>query len=272
MLVILSVAPSIAQEGWPRNIVVERNTPRGPQKWALLVGVNSYADSRLPKLSYCGHDAETLQRLLIDRAGFPPNHVVMLHDKQPEVHQWPLRQVAEQAIDALIAQAEPEDLVLLAFSMHGLEKDGTSYLCPIDTDPDKPDTTVLPVPWLYHTLDTQCRASHKVVVIDACRRPSRSLTRASEGPIAMPSGLANTLRQAPASLLVLSSCSAEEASYEDSGLRHRVFIHYLRQGLTGPADQPRPVGQGDWNGRIDAHELFFYAAAKTKSSCPQNTA
>ncbi|MGD0382918.1 MAG: caspase family protein [Thermoguttaceae bacterium] len=233
------------------------------QKWALLVGVGDYANSeRFGKLAYCGNDVNTLKEYLVKYAGYPENHVYVLHDKQSEVNQMPLRQVIQRTLDAFVTLPGPDDQVIVAFSLHGMEVKGTPYLCPIDADPEKPAVTMLAVPTLYETLNTRCRAAQKVVILDACRRELPGQTRAAAEQEPMSRGLSDGIRQVPKGLLVLSSCTSGQVSYEDPGLCHGVFMHFILQGLAGEADSPKNNGNGD--GRVDVNELFMYAAAQTK--------
>ena len=252
----MSFAPRA--KGQQRGVAVEG------KKWALLVAANAFGDKRLGRLSHCGDDVEALKKFLIREAGFPENHVIVLRDKPGEIHELPLRLVIEQTLDAFVALPGPDDQVVVAFSLHGVEVRGTPYLCPIDADPDKPEATMLPIPWLYKTL-TRCRAAQKIVILDACRKSLRTEDRGvvvEQKP--MSRLFAESIRQVPKGLVVLFSCGSGQVSYEDPGLRHGVFMNFILEGLAGRADERGLGRQGNGDGLVDVNELFQYANSETK--------
>jgi uncharacterized caspase-like protein len=61
---------------------------RQPQKWAMLVGVNDYAN--LQDLRYASKDMQSLSASLIS-AGFPESHVFVFHDDAKDAKFKPLR-------------------------------------------------------------------------------------------------------------------------------------------------------------------------------------
>ena len=247
-------------QGQQRGVTVEG------KKWALLVAANAFADKRLGRLSHCGDDVEDLKKFLVREAGFPENQVIVLRDKPGEIRELPLRRVIEQTLDAFVTLPGPDDQVVVAFSLHGVEVRGTPYLCPIDADPDKPEATMLPVAWLYKTLETRCRAAQKIVILDACRKSVQTQDRGvvvEQKP--MSQLFAEGIRQVPKGLVVLLSCGSGQVSYEDPGLRRGVFMNFILEGLAGRADERGLGRQGNGDGLVDVNELFQYANAETKA-------
>ena len=249
----------------PRTWGQEREVAVEGKKWALLVAANAFGDKRLGRLSHCGDDVEALKKFLIREAGFPEHQVIVLSDKPGEIRELPLRRVIEQTLDAFVTLPGPDDQVVVAFSLHGTEVGGTPYLCPIDADPDKPEATMLPVPSLYKTL-ARCRAAQKIVILDACRKSTRTQDRGvvvEQKP--MSRLFAESIRQVPKGLVVLFSCGSGQVSYEDPGLRHGVFMNFILEGLAGRADERGLGRQGNGDGLVDVNELFQYANAETKA-------
>ena len=234
--------------------------PTRGTRWALLVGVDNYDSEALEPLSYCRADVLALRDALVQQAKFPADHVLVLHDKQEKRVDQPLRNSIRRTLAAFLAQARPEDLVLVSFSGHGMQVGSTSYLCPADADPDQPESTMLPVPWLYEQLQNDCKAAQKLVLVDACRNNPRGGRSAQS---AMAKDFSQQLRQVPEGLLVLSSCKAAQASWEDDTVRHGVFMHYVLEGLSGKADQAGEDVQGNQNGQVELDELFNYVAVQT---------
>jgi len=258
-------SPALSAQAQERGVAVE---PNGRQKWAFVFGSDSYYNERhFSTLSHCGDDLEGVEAILANRAGF--NQIFVYHDKQPTVDKLPMRLIIKQAFEAFVSLPEPQDQVIVVGSLHGMEVDGIPYLCPMDADPEKPAATMLKVSWLYETLDLHCKATQKIVILDACRRPARGQIRAA-GLRAMPPGLGGSIRAAPASLLVLSSCISGQVSYEAPELHHGVFINFILRGLSGKADSRQLSPRGNGDGQVDVDELFAYAAKETSAYVVSN--
>jgi formylglycine-generating enzyme required for sulfatase activity len=229
--------------------------PRVVERWAVLVGVDDYAYAQ--KLKYCGADQRALHRQLL-ASGFPEDHVFLLHDEAENPRFRPSQRNIERQLDLVLNLADAEDLVIIAFSGHGVHLDGKSYLCPGDCTLDDA-ATLIGVDRIYDRLK-ECAAGFKLVLVDACRndpRPGggRSMT-ATEGTRA----LARTLQELklPEGVVLLNSCAPGEVSWEDEKFGHGVFMHYVLDGLRGSADTG-----GD--GSVSLHELQAYAGTRTKT-------
>ena len=61
----------------------------------------------------------------------------------------------------------------------------------------------------------------------------------------------------PKGTLLLTSCAPGEKSREAEEFKHGVFMHFLLEGLSGPAD-------GNSNGTVTLSELFGYASDRTQ--------
>ena len=253
-------------DGGEKNI--GRSRP-GSQKWALLVGVDDYAE--VVDLAYCGRDVRGLRGQLL-AAGFPDQHVILLDDESGDRKYFPFKSNVETQLELLLGVlddsgkrlarqglVESGDLVIVAFSGHGVHLDDQSYLCPADARLEKPDSLVS-VERLYQLLAAS-PAGVKLMLIDACRndpRPGgvRSLT-------ATPStrAFARSLESPPQGILVLSSCEANQVSVEDPDFGHGVFMNFVLEGLAGAADRD----EGNRNRRVSLLEMYRYASVKTKA-------
>jgi hypothetical protein len=88
----------------------------GARKLALIVGVNHY-DDPIPQLYGCVNDAHLMRELLVHRFGFDPKDVLLVTD---DTSIKPTRSGILQAFqEHLIAQAQPDDIVVFHFSGHG---------------------------------------------------------------------------------------------------------------------------------------------------------
>ncbi len=226
-----------------------------PQRWALLVGVNDYI--QLNDLQYCQRDAESLQQTLLS-AGFPEQHVQVITSGAAAVEGQPFKANFERAVKLTLGLADEGDMVLVSFSGHGIQVDGTTYLCPTEADENDPLRTMIPLQWVYQQL-TACKASQRMFWVDACRNePRRSGSRTARSKDV--ASINRELARPPEGVLVLASCTEGQISWEDDRLRQGVFMHCLLEGLSGKAD--REVG--DNNDIVSLLELYKYAHLNTK--------
>ena len=225
------------------------------QRWAVLVGVNEYSELR--DLQYCVTDVRKLRDRLV-ASGFPAENVFLLVDDADEAANLPFRENIQRRIESVLKVAREDDLVLVAFSGHGVHLDGTSYFCPTDARLESPETTMVPLEFVYHQLEASS-ASQKLLLVDACRNdprpPGRRDAAAHEKSLR---GLAEQLDSVPAGILALSSSAAGQISWEDEQLGHGVFLYYILRGLEGKADQA-----GNRDGMVSLLELYSYAYVQT---------
>jgi formylglycine-generating enzyme required for sulfatase activity len=266
-LVTLSLALSLLVGVFPLSAQDARNVVRtrtGNQKWAVLIGVDDY--TYVKKLESCGQDMRSLRERLL-ASDFPDLQVFLLHDKAEAKKYLPFKENIEAQLDRLLGKVDENgklvspglvdsgDLVVVAFSGHGVLVDGASYLCPVGTRLGEPDTLVS-VDGVYKRLSA-CRASQKLLVIDACRNDPRP--NGQKGPKATDEtqGFARSLSKPPEGILVLASCSPGQVSWEDSkDLGHGVFMHFVLKGLKGEAK--------DKDGEVTMLSLYKYANRETK--------
>ena len=228
------------------------------QRWAVLIGVNDYAE--LDDLQFCKNDAKALAERLV-RAGFPRDNVYLLCDGASDAKDLPTKTNIETRIQNVLSVADKDDLVLVSFSGHGIHMGGKTYLCPTGARVDSPERSMVPLLDIYGDLD-RCNAKRKLLWVDACRndpRPSGMKSAASYAKSV--SGVMDTLRASPEGILTLASCAAGQISWEDEKFGHGVFMQHLLEGLSGKADTQE---SGNRNGRVSMLELFAYANINTR--------
>ena len=223
----------------------------GPQRWAVLIGVNDYNNAK--DLTYCVADQQALRDRLI-AAGFSEKRIFLLRDGASESRFLPFKVNIEQQLKLLLGLVEEKDLVIVSFSGHGVQFRTKAYFCPTDATLDDADTLVS-LDWVYDQLKW-CPASMKLVVVDACRNdPSLGGAKTFSNEARDFGKSLGT--QPPEGIVLLSSCSPGEISREDEKLRHGVFTHFLLDGLSGKAD-------GNQDGEISLNELFRHVGRETK--------
>ncbi len=232
------------------------------ERWAVLIGVNDYAD--LNDLQYGKSDAAALAERLT-QAGFARENVFLLADGAADSKDLPTKSNIEARIRNVLGVAEPGDLVLVSFSGHGVHLDGKTYLCPADARTESPEATMIPLQLVYDSLN-RCRAARKLLWVDACRNdPRQSGSRSATEYAKSVAGVLESLRAPPEGILTLASCAAGQVSWEENEFGHGVFIHYLLEGIGGAADRQE---RGNRDNRVSLLELYNYANIKTKRYVP----
>ncbi len=227
-----------------------------PQKWAVLIGVNDYV--HLGKLEFCGKDVEALRGAL-HGGGIPADHTFAISDGAAGSGGGPTKKGIETGLRMALQLVKRGDLLVVAFSGHGVRIDEVDYLCPVGARLDDPKGTMVALDWVYEQMK-QCRASQKLLLVDACR-DVRNVAGAGKGAKAVHDLVKSlALTEPPEGICRLSSCMPGEKSYEDPNFGRGVFMHFLIEGLAGEADRR---GQGNDDGIVNVLELFNYAADRT---------
>jgi hypothetical protein len=141
---------------------------------ALLIGVNDYR--AVPALQGSVNDIETMQEILVARWGFAPSNVRVLRDAQGT------RAGILSALQQLVAQSQPNDLVYVHYSGHGSQVQDLN-----GDEPDGLDETIVPqdgrsagVPDItddeLDAIFARLRARSALIVLDSCH--SGTATRA----------------------------------------------------------------------------------------------
>ena len=91
-------------------------------------------------------------------------------------------------------------------------------------------STLIALATVYDELK-QCKASFKLLLVDACRNDpfaeaTRSATEKKFDSLSRP-----PKKQLPGGVATLFSCSAGEKAFEDKEIQHGVFFHFVIEGL-----------------------------------------
>jgi hypothetical protein len=103
----------------------QANPSAGPNKYALLVGINTYEyPNAVSPLAGSVNDVEDMRQVLIGKFNFPPENIFVLTNAQA-THAAIINAIKTQ----LIAKARPGDIVLFHYSGHGSQmKDVTGTM------------------------------------------------------------------------------------------------------------------------------------------------
>jgi len=265
------------EEEQPEKNLVERDLERmeiTSQRWAAIIGISHYMDSRIPSLHYADADAVSFYEWVVSPSGgrIPPSHVKLLINEDATVTD------IKDALYNWLSQPLQEDVIIIYFAGHGSpqspENPENLFLLPYDTDYQNIATTAFPMWDIETALHRFIKARRVIVIADAChsggvgerfdiaRRAERGL---EVNPIS--SALQN-LSIVGEGICVISASDDKQFSQEGQqwGGGHGVFTFFLLKALNGEADYSR-------DGRVTLGELIPYLSEKvrratTSAQCP----
>lgn len=193
------------------------------KNWALIIGINHY--DFLQPLKYAKRDAQLIQQLLCDEAGF--ERVFLFSDDSPDIggeSTRPYRANLLQCLQQLFAQPflTESDNFWFFFSGYGMRYADHDYLIPADGNPDDIVNTGISINYLTECLYS-CGTDNIVMVLDACRQEQKLRGERFGGQtqqIANQTGITSIL-----------SCSPYESSGEIDALQSGAFTYALLEAL-----------------------------------------
>lgn len=214
----------------------------------VFVGTDRYASTAWDWLSTATRDAKALYALFSD--SFGANASTLLLDQDAT------RDRIRAEFDRL-AQAEPDDLVVVAFSGHGTP---THELVTYDADPRDMKGTCVP---LHELTEWFSRIPAKVVIciLDCCFSGGMgakvlhadAVPRSNDSTEKLLNQLAGEGR------IILTASTANQEAWESSKLGHGYLTYYLIQALRG-AEEVRSAG------RISVYRLLEYVTKRVADS------
>lgn len=217
--------------------------PLGPvrEKFALLVGVSDFEDPRIRDLQFAAKDARDLAAALVDPClgRFSEDNVWLLTDEQAT------RERILEALNAIILQAQEDDLVLLFFSTHGSPAregqglGGIGYLVTHDTEQEQPWLNGIEFANLTRKV-ALIKARRLITFLDSCY--SGQARRAGGKDLLFETGGINS-RDAELLLsgegsYVISSSAEKQPSWESDRLQNGYFTHFLIDALRQQGGTP----------------------------------
>ena len=144
---------------------IKRSPLPGPihDRWALLVGVNSYMDPAFSSLKYCVNDVLALETQLRG-LGYT---VVTLHDDASEKWLLPTRENVEAELIRLCKAVGLDDLLLVHVACHGKLVDGQAVLIMQDSRAPTLAKKALRVTEVENQM-RESKARRLVFLLDAC--------------------------------------------------------------------------------------------------------
>jgi len=234
---------------------------------AVVIGVNKYADQRLPTLSGAVNDAKELKQKLQEFGEFeiPDGHFLL--DDQATCKN------IRRAISDLLWKTDPSDVSLFYFSGHGLQ-DGyqNGYIAPCDIVQDQPLVSGIRMDEL-RSIVVDAKGKGNVIVILDCCYSGIATSGAKAGPSVTGDVVLDTFSpktgQAQGSgWIILASSGKDEKSRERLDCTHEFdtmsshphgwFSYYLLQGLNGLAPST--------DGKISLGQLEQYVSGEMRKA------
>lgn len=219
------------------------------QRWALVIGIGTFADQRIPALAYTKADATAFRNVLIDptKGGFPESNVRLLVNASATLIE------IKKSLNWLARSAQPEDLVVVYIASHGsprgLDTGGASYILTNDTeldqyhvDPDALYASALAMVDLSNAVATRLKSLRTAVFLDTCYSgaaisPSTNHRESALDRASVSQATLQHISQGTGRVIFTASRSDQE-SFESGALQHGYFTYYLVEALRLHPGQP----------------------------------
>jgi TPR repeat protein len=217
--------------------------PAKDKRWALVIGVDRYDDPQIGRLQGAAADAKSLRDALVATAGFPADQVTLIATEEPK-ERLPTRVNILRAMTNLTRLVPRDGLLLLAFSGHGIDRNGQAYLLPSDAqihdDASFLAETAVRLQWIHDRIRSS-RVSQVLLLLDACRNdpggradtPNR-LTEAYTRAFRF-----ETRNDEISAFATLYATAVGERAYEYTERRQGYFTWAVVEGLRGAAANDR---------------------------------
>jgi Caspase domain len=167
---------SMAQKERPASRQLQQigSAPSWPSKqkrWAMVIGVDQYADTQITTLGGAANDARSLADALVRYGGFPQDQVFLMSTDQPAERQ-PTRGNILRRLSNMRSVVPADGLLLISFAGHGIERSGQAFLLPSDAqvanDIELLEQTAINVTQLKDSIH-KTGVGQVVLILDACR-------------------------------------------------------------------------------------------------------
>ena len=213
--------------------------PPGAKRFAIVIGVDNYADTQITTLGGASNDAKTLGNALIQYAGFPSEQVTLLASDQP-TERLPTRGNILRRLSNMAAVVPPDGLLLVSFAGHGIERSGQAFLLPSDSqvsdDVDLLEQTAINVAQVKDRIK-KIGVKQVLIILDACRNDPVGRANADNNlTSAYTKGFDFSVRNNEVQAFVtLYATEVGHRAYEYKEKKQGYFTYVLVEGLKGGA-------------------------------------
>jgi len=234
-------------------------------RWAVIIGISKYKDTRIPELRYAAADAGSFHDWLVSSQGgkYAPSMVTLLIDADATLSK------IKKALFEWLTNAIEEDTVTIYFAGHGSPQSpdhpDNLFLLPYDTQYDSVPTTGFPMWDIETALKRFIKARKVIVITDACHAGGVGQAfdvarRAGRGITLVPvSSNLQSLSRISDGICIISASDDGQFSQESAqwGGGHGVFTFHLLEGLKGKADYNK-------DGRVTLGELIPFLSEQIR--------
>jgi hypothetical protein len=229
--------------------------PIRAKRWALIVGVDKYADGQITGLTGSSNDAKLLADALVRYSGFPSDQVTLLASDQPPERQ-PTRGNILRRLSNLRQLLPQDGLLFVSFAGHGMERQNRAFLLPSDAqlsnDIELLEQTAIDVSIIKESI-RRTGVKQVVLVLDACRNDPAGGRAAGDN--LMTASFAHSFdfdirNNEVVAFATLYATAVGERSYENTERRQGYFTWELVEGLKG--------GAANENGEVTLATLLSY--------------
>ncbi|HEX8686151.1 MAG TPA: caspase family protein, partial [Pyrinomonadaceae bacterium] len=230
--------------------------PAESNRWAVVVGVDEFSDKKIRSLRGAANDAGMLKEVLSTQAGFPEDHIHLLASDQPGDHQ-PTRANILYWLSALAGRVKEDGLLLMAFSSHGITRQGEGYLFASDSrtsdDPEFLEESALSVTRLRERI-LKTGAGQVVLLLDACRSTPGEVRAGETGSEPLSAAFVkgfnfDTRNRGVRAFSIFHATDVGKYAYEFKEERQGYFTWAVVKGLKGEAANER--GEVTLQGLVD---------------------
>lgn len=230
-------------------------------KYAILVGINSYNNKSVNPLNFAVNDAYAIKSLLVKKMGFDDDNIYVFTSEKRGESEPTLTNILF-AFDSIRQDIASGGTFIFFFSGHGLNMEGESFLLTREADPRSRltlEASSLKVSKVMETI-AKMKADKIMLLIDACRTDpggnkgnKRNLMSKEFSKDLVIKGAAQQQTDTLKVRATLYSCSEGESSFEWQDKKQGFFSYYLVQGIGGEA--------ADANGNVTLSSLESYLSS-----------
>ena len=219
------------------------NWPTKPKRWALVIGVDKYADTQITTLGGSANDAKSIADALVRYAGFPADQVILLASDQPAERQ-PTRGNILRRLSNMKSVVPADGLLFLSFAGHGMDRENQAYLLPSDAQLSNDirllEETALNVTRIKQYI-RETGVRQVVLVLDACRNdPGGRADQPNPMTQAFVRGFNFDVRNREVTAFAtLYATAVGERAYEYTEKQQGYFTWELVEGMRGAAANDR---------------------------------
>lgn len=237
------------------NNITPESGNGAPQRYAIIIGIGNYKDSKIPPLQYTVADAQGIYYVLTsEKHGFflKENVKILINEEASTPN------IKKTFRTWLKKKARENDSVIVYFAGHGANEAGSSYWVTYDSDIEDLYGTAISNDSISKMLNS-IESKTLIAFLDSCysaatiNRGWHTRSLIEKDPF---EGFKGEGR------VVITSSNGKQLSLEIQKYGHGVFTYFLIQGLIGKADQ-------DLDGYITLDEIWDHVKSNVLNTAKQ---